>query len=97
MSLFLNSGKEYGGSYTITKREKLAASDLANVASAAVVERGEFGPSICFTMKSGRSRYVPLGRDSKLGIGESVDPAKVEILALDRPGDKTCYKAQEVE
>ena len=94
MRLLDISKQEYGGSWEETNREPLEG--IENVKSIEVTERDfkqddgstRTRVSMCFTMKNGRQRFVPLSRDSELEVGDKVDPETVEVLTLERDGDE---------
>lgn len=89
--------QEYGGSWEETNREALEG--IEDVKSIEVTERDfrqddgttRTRVSMCFTMKNGRTRYVPLSRDSELEVGDKVDPASVEVITLERD-DEEIYR-----
>lgn len=90
---FLDKLRTYAGSWNEADREKLSKAEVAQVASATVVE-GQYGLSMCFVMKAGGKKFMPLSRDSKLEEGDSVDIKSVEIITLERDGDEDIYRAE---
>lgn len=89
---FLDKLRTYAGSWSEAGREKLSKAEVAQVESAEVVE-GQYGLSMCFLMKAGGKKFMPLSRDSKLEKGDSVDIKSVEIITLERDGDDDIYRA----
>lgn len=97
---FLDSLTAYTASkWEVVTNEKLSKLDPAGfkqIKSAEVVEREqEWGTSIsiCMFLKDGKTRkYVPLSSESKLEVGDQVDPKSLEIIELERDGE-TCYKS----
>lgn len=92
---FLDSLRSYEGSWSETTREKLSASDVKSVDSIIVVEKiQDWGTStsMCFIMKSGVKKFVPLSRDSSLEEGDEVKPESVEIITLERDGNEPIYR-----
>lgn len=89
---FLDKLRTYAGSWSEAGREKLNKAEVAQVASATVVE-GQYGLSMCFVMKAGGKKFMPLSRDSQLEEGDSVDIKSVEIITLERDGDEDIYRA----
>lgn len=55
--------------------------------SSAVVVASEYGNSVCFFMKAGGQCYIPLSQDATIGVGESVDLNKAQLVTLERQGD----------
>jgi len=93
MSIFSNKITTYNGSWTALEgTQKLSAQEVSSVDKAEVVE-SKFGLSICFHLKSGQLRFIPITRDSQLAEGEVVNPADVEITTLQRVGSEDIYKA----
>lgn len=89
---FLDKLRTYAGSWSEAGREKLSKAEVAQVESATVVE-GQYGLSMCFVMKAGGKKFMPLSRDSQLEEGDSVDVKSVEIITLERDGDEDIYRA----
>lgn len=89
---FLDKLRTYAGSWSEAGREKLSKDEVAQVASATVVE-GQYGLSMCFVMKAGGKKFMPLSRDSQLEEGDSVNIKSVEIITLERDGDEDIYRA----
>ena len=89
---FLDKLRTYAGSWSEADREHLSKAEVAQVASATVVE-GQYGLSMCFVMKTGGKKFMPLSRDSQLEEGDSVDIKSVEIITLERDGDEDIYRA----
>lgn len=89
---FLDKLRTYAGSWSEAGREKLSKAEVAQVESATVVE-GQYGLSMCFVMKTGGKKFMPLSRDSQLEEGDSVDIKSVEIITLERDGDDDIYRA----
>ena len=79
----------YGGSWNVVedKTRGFNAEEVALIERAEVVP-SEYGNSVCFFMKSGGQSYIPLSRDSTLGVGDSVDIKKAKLLTLHRDGSE---------
>ena len=75
----------YGGSWNVVNSRNFDAEEIAAVSKAEVVA-SEYGNSVCFFMKGGGQTYIPLSRDSSLGVGDSVDLTKAKVLQLHRDG-----------
>ncbi len=83
----------YGGSWNVIASRSFDAAEIAAVKKAEVVA-SEYGNSVCFFMKSGGQTYIPLSRDSSLGVGESVDLSKAKILTLHRDGSDNITRVE---
>ena len=77
----------YGGSWNVVTERDFNDEEKALISRAEVVA-SEYGNSVCFFMKSGGQSYIPLSRDSQLGVGDSVDVTKVKLLTLHRDGSE---------
>jgi hypothetical protein len=77
----------YGGSWNVVAERDFNDEEKALISRAEVVA-SEYGNSVCFFMKSGGQSYIPLSRDSQLGVGDSVDVTKVKLLTLHRDGSE---------
>lgn len=89
---FFSKLKEYGGSWTPVDTFALDAKVLNQISSAKVTE-SQYGSAICFLLKSGRTKFIPLNRDSTLVEGDVIDPKSVEITRLERAGDEDIFRA----
>ena len=93
---FLDSLRTYAGAWEVTNTEKLSAAEIKTIDKIEVVSRdNEWGTSVsmCFFMKGGGRKYIPLSRDSDLEDGDNVDPKSVEVITLERDGDDPIYRA----
>ena len=88
---FLDKLRTYAGSWSEASRDKLSKAEQASIESIEVVE-GQYGLSMCFLMKAGGKKFMPLSRDSQLEEGDSVDLKSVEISTLERDGEEI-YRA----
>ena len=48
---------------------------------------------MCFIMKAGGKKFMPLSRDSQLEAGDSVKVSSIEVVTLSRDGDDDIYRA----
>lgn len=93
---FLDSLRTYAGAWEVTNTEKLSDAEIKTIDKIEVVSRdNEWGTSVsmCFFMKGGGRKYIPLSRDSDLKDGDNVDPKSVEVITLERDGDDPIYRA----
>lgn len=79
--------QEYRGSFKEVSRDRLNEASLKSIDHAEVVE-SKYGLSVCFFMKTGLKKYIPLSRDSKLELYDEVDPSKGTVITLDRTGEE---------
>lgn len=90
MNIF-QSIRVYPGKWFVKNSRKFSAEEIAAVASAQVVD-SQYGYSVCFTMVSGGTAYIPLDVNSDLSEGDSVDLSKAELLTLGREGEADIYR-----
>lgn len=86
MNIF-NGLQVYGGSWNVINSRGFETGEIAAVKKAEVVS-SEYGNSVCFHMISGGQTYIPLSKDSTLGVGDTVDLSKAKILTLHRDGNE---------
>lgn len=83
----LDSLRLYRGKWEESARSAFSADDINAVASATVVA-SDFGHSVCFMLKSGGMKFMPVSNTSKpTQVGESVDLTKATVITLSREGD----------
>lgn len=76
----------YAGKWAVKAKRAFTPEEVASVASAVVVA-SQYGNSVCFHMAAGGQAFIPLSQDATVGVGETVDLSKAELLTLGRPGD----------
>lgn len=84
---FLDSIREYAGSWNFKSKRNIAPEEIAEIKSA-VVTPSQFGMSVCMTMLKGGVKYIPLSRDSSLAEGDVIDVKTMEIITLSKDGEK---------
>jgi len=90
----LNALRLYRGKWEVKSVDKFDPADAANVTSAKVVP-SEFGQSVCMTLKSGGTKYMPLSNTSKaLANGEEINVAEANVVTLGREGDNDIYRME---
>ena len=86
MGLFSNI-KTYATGWAVKSTSKISPADIAAVDRAVVVD-SQFGKSVCFYLKAGGQAYYPVALDSELSVGQTVDLNAVEVLTLEKSGEK---------
>lgn len=90
---FLEKLTSYGASkWKLESTKAITKADKVEVESAEVVA-STYGLSMCFAMKSGSRKFVPLSRDSQLAEGDVVDINSVQFLELSREGENNILRA----
>ena len=92
MDLFAST-QEFAGWKPVGAPQKLSESSLySSIDHITVVPTTDYGPSMCFFMKSGGQRRVFLSRDCALEVGDFVNPETVTLQQFERNGEN-CLKA----
>ena len=86
--------KSYANSFKEINRRAFSQEEL-NLVHRAEVKLSQYGMSVCFFMKDGCQKYIPLSRDSVASEGDQVDLTKAEILTLKKEGsDETIDRVE---
>ena len=92
MNIF-SSLRLYGGKWTVKASRVFNQEELDAVSSATVVPT-QYGNSVCFMMMSGAKAFIALDQSSTLGVGETVDLSKAELLTLSKEGEADIYRVR---
>ena len=84
MNIFA-SLKTYASQFKVANRRAFSPEEL-NLVNNAEVRLSQYGMSVCFFMKDGCQKYIPLSRDSVASEGDKVDLTKAQILTLVQEG-----------
>lgn len=76
----------YAGNWVLVDSRPFNEAEKASVTSATVVD-SQYGPSVCFMMKTGQRGYIPVSSNSSLKIGDAVDMNTAKVITLFREGD----------
>jgi hypothetical protein len=71
--------------WTVKDTRQFNAEEISMVSRAVVVPSDD-GNSVCFFMQTGGQTYIPLSRQSKLTVGDSVDMKTVKLITLCQKG-----------
>lgn len=93
MNNIFSSLRVYAGKWMF-KSSRVFSQEEQNAVSSATVVPSEFGNSVCFMMKSGGQTFIPLDQNSSLGVGESVDLSKAELITLGKDGEADIYRVR---
>ena len=85
MNIFLKV-KMYATKWQETECRNFTNEEINAVEHAEVVA-SQYGNSVCFFMVGGGQCYIPLDRDSTLGVGESVDLHAAKLKTLSKSGE----------
>lgn len=78
--------KMYATKWRETGCRPFTSEEINSVEHAEVVA-SQYGSSVCFFMKEGGQCYIPLDRESTLGVGESVDLKVAKLKILSKQGE----------
>ena len=92
MNIF-NQLQSYAGKYSVKSERPFSEEEKSAVTKATTVA-SEFGISVCFFMKSGAQKYIPLSTESSAGIGETLDMSKASILVLTKDGSNEIMRVK---
>ena len=101
MTSFLDSLREFGGSWEETNRVKLTAEERASLSKAVVVmspgchnDEYDFDGSLQVKLykKNGKVSFAPLSKLSELEEGDEINLKTLEIITLSREGDEDIFK-----
>lgn len=92
MNIF-SSLRLYAGKWAVKASRVFNQEELAGISSARVVA-SQYGNSVCFMMVSGGQTFIPLDQSSTLGVGETVDLSKAELLTLSKEGEADIYRVK---
>jgi hypothetical protein len=92
MNIFAGLQK-YATKFQVKDSRMFNAEELADVVSAKVVA-SQYGMSVCFFMKDGCQKYIPVSRDSMCQVGDAVDIKKAKILILEKDGSKDIARVE---
>ena len=83
----------YAAKFQVKDSRVFNAEELADVVSAKVVA-SRYGMSVCFFMKDGCQKYIPVSRDSVVNVGDVVDIKKAKLLTLNRDGSDDIVRVE---
>lgn len=92
MNIF-NSLRVYAEKWQVKSRRAFSKEEQDAITSATVVP-SKYGNSVCFMMGSGGQTFIPLSENSNLGVGDSVDVSKAELLTLSKTGENDIYRVE---
>lgn len=92
MSIFSNL-REYASKWNVKAKRAFSEEEKAEVASATVVP-SQFGSSVCFFMKAGGQKYIPLSNTSKAQVGQSINLDNAQLITLGKPGEEDIVRVE---
>lgn len=92
MNIF-SSLRVYAGKWALKASRVFNQEELDAIRSATVVP-SQYGNSVCFMLVSGGMTFIPLDLSSTLGVGETVDLSKAELLTLTKEGEADIFRVK---
>ena len=87
--------KSYANSFKVIGQPRSFSQEEMDLVNNAKVVLSQYGLSVCFFMKDGCQKYIPLSRDSVASEGDAVDLSKAKILKLKKEGtDETIDRVE---
>lgn len=84
----------YGEKWSVVATRAFNATEIGAVNSNSVVS-SNYGKSVCFFMKGGKTHYIPLSnRGKQFNLGESIDMAKAKLVTLEKSGEGTIVRVE---
>ena len=94
MNIFA-SLKSYANSFKPVGDPRSFSQEEINLVNNAKVVLSQYGLSVCFFMKDGCQKYIPLSRDSVASEGDVVDLRTAKLLKLKKEGtDETIDRVE---
>ena len=78
--------RTYAGKWSLKSSRKFEEEEINAVSKAEVVP-SSYGNSVCFFMKSGGNKDIALSNDATVGVGDSVDLSKAQLLTLEKEAE----------
>ena len=88
---FLSKLHSYSGKWEVKSTIKMSTNDINSVESTVIVP-SQYGLSVCFLMKAGGKKFLPISNDCNLSEGDTIDLKNAEIVTLCRDGEKDIYR-----
>ena len=94
MNIFA-SLKSYANSFKVVCNPRHFSQEEIDLVNKAEVVLSQYGMSVCFFMKDGCQKYIPLSRDSVASEGDVVDLKTAKLLKLKKDGtDETIDRVE---
>lgn len=91
---FFDSKKRYGTKWMPVSTRSFTESEKAEIDKAMVVT-SDYGLSCCFFMKNGDLVFQPMSRDSQAVAGQELDINTIQIITLQKSGEKDIERIME--
>lgn len=83
----------YATKWQQTGSRNFTPEEIASVERTEVVA-SQYGNSVCFFMLGGGMSFIPLSKNSTVGIGESIDMNNAKLLTLSKQGEDDILRVE---
>ena len=92
MNIF-SSLHAYAGKWSVSNSRKFNDEEIAMVTKAEVVP-SQYGSSVCFFMKNGQMKFIPLSSNSSLKDGDLVNLQEASLITLSKEGEEDIIRIE---
>ena len=93
-NIFLSGEIKVYGGWNLIDERKFNQAELKFIKTA-VVAASDFGKSVQFTFVTGQQAFIELSSNSEAPeIGTPIDPTKISVLTLAKPGEKDIIRVK---
>ena len=92
MNIFGNL-QVYAEKWSVKESRNFTEEEINSIEKAEVVS-SQYGNSVCFFRAGGGQSFIPLDQNSQLGVGETVDLNKAELLTLGKSGEADIFRVK---
>lgn len=92
MNLF-DSLRTFAGKWGVKNTRQFNDDEKSSVKNAVVVD-SQYGHSVCFFMKTGGQKYVPLSTESTLKLGDTVNMDTAKLVTLSKDGEADILRVE---
>ena len=92
MNLFDNL-RTFAGKWGVKNTRSFTDDEKSSVKNAVIVD-SQYGHSVCFFMKAGGQKYVPLSTESTLKLGDTVNMDTAKLVTLSKDGEADILRVE---
>ena len=92
MNLF-DSLRTFAGKWSVKSSRAFNADEISAVSNATIVD-SQYGKSVCFHMKAGGTKYIPLSTESNLSVGSTIDMDTAKVVTLSKDGESDILRVE---
>lgn len=92
MNLF-DSLRTFAGKWSVKASRSFTAEEISAVSKTVIVD-SQYGKSVCFFMKTGGMKYIPLSTESNLSVGSTIDMGVAKVVTLAKEGESDILRVE---